>query len=820
MGKKGGRSAWEIRALPILQRKDVKFMRMKKSRRWLSALLAVLMLLTMIPTVAFAAGSTSDDFYKIVHLDCGRKYFSADWIKTLIDDMAEDGYTHLELAFGNDGLRFLLDDMSVTVDETTYTDEQVTAGVQAGNKAYYDFDTNELTEDEMDSIIAHANTKGIEIIPLLNTPGHMDAIITAMARVGIDGDYNGSVRTVDVTNEAAVAFTQALVGKYINYFAGKGCSVFNIGADEYANDVYTTGGMGFAQLVNAGQYDEFVTYVNGLATLVNKAGMTPMTFNDGIYYNSTTRYGTFDSNIMIAYWSSGWTGYNVASASYLANKGHKMINTNGDFYYVLGKTDSWDNNGSSYASNWDNAKFMDTTFTEEQAGGMFCIWCDYPNAETEDQIYTKVVTNGVLSAMSKAMGHMPESGGSTDPKDVTVEDKATGVSVTAPGLTDVTVEAKDSATDINGAAQGKVVSYDITPVTNDGKYTGEASVSMPVPSTWNTSRICGYVRNSDDTVTNKISGTVANGMFTFTMPHFSEGGAYEADPETVEVTENETITVTVDGTETATISGANYAGTYTTENPSIATVEVTGTDATEATTEYTQASVTCNTLISSDKSNWTAVSGYYYKADDGNYYPVYAQRSSSGWFSKTYTYTWGYSTTSSTSNVTQIGTQSTTNISTAPNITVYTKSGTDGTPASTTVTFTGHKVGMTYVTVGNTRYTIIVEPKSVTPLTIEYWITNGHPTDNNGKNSYSVSAADACSEAGVDISTLLPANTTKDGRTLEYWCGRLLDKDLSNSSTSEKQEQTETSGDDETLSGFVFTKVRYWNGEWQVYTTD
>ena len=516
--------------------------------------------------------------------------------------MAEDGYTHLELAFGNDGLRFLLDDMSVTVDETTYTDEQVTAGVQAGNKAYYDFDTNELTEDEMDSIIAHANTKGIEIIPLLNTPGHMDAIITAMARVGIDGDYNGSVRTVDVTNEAAIAFTQALVGKYINYFAGKGCSVFNIGADEYANDVYTTGGMGFAQLVNAGQYDEFVTYVNGLADLVNKAGMTPMAFNDGIYYNSTTSYGTFDSNIMIAYWSSGWTGYNVASASYLANKGHKMINTNGDFYYVLGKTDSWDNNGSSYTSNWDNAKFMETTFTEEQAGGMFCIWCDYPNAETEDQIYTKVVTNGILSAMSKAMGHMPESGGSTDPKDVTVEDKATGVSVTAPGLTDVTIEAKDSATDINGAAQGKVVSYDITPVTNDGKYTGEASVSMPVPSTWNTSRICGYVRNSDDTVTNKISGTVANGMFTFTMPHFSEGGAYEADPETVEVAENKTITVTVDGTETTTISGANYEELVDKAelDESIATVEVTGDNGSEASTKYTQASVTCNTLISSD----------------------------------------------------------------------------------------------------------------------------------------------------------------------------------------------------------------------------
>ena len=328
----------EIRALPILQRKDVKFMRMKKSRRWLSALLAILMLLTMIPTVAFAAdGDTSnDDFVRIFHLDCGRKYFSVDQIKAIVDTLAENHYTHLELAIGNDGLRFLLDDMSVTANDTTYTSDAVKAGIQAGNKAYYNAGTyNELTQTEMDTIISYAKEKGIGIIPLLNSPGHMDAILDCMESVGISNPaYSNSARTVDVTNTEAVAFTQALIGKYITYFAGKGCTYFNLGCDEYANDVSNSG---FAGLISSGKYGNFITYVNNLATQVKNAKMTPMAFNDGIYYNSNTSSGTFDTDIVIAYWTCGWNGYSPASASFLAEKGHKIISTNDAWYYVLGR---------------------------------------------------------------------------------------------------------------------------------------------------------------------------------------------------------------------------------------------------------------------------------------------------------------------------------------------------------------------------------------------------------------------------------------------------------------------------------------------------
>lgn len=59
--------------------------------------------------------------YRIVHLDCGRKYFSKDWIIALMYEAKAAGYNQVQLAFGNKGLRFLLDDMSVN----TYENRQL-----------------------------------------------------------------------------------------------------------------------------------------------------------------------------------------------------------------------------------------------------------------------------------------------------------------------------------------------------------------------------------------------------------------------------------------------------------------------------------------------------------------------------------------------------------------------------------------------------------------------------------------------------------------------------------------------------------------------
>ena len=143
--------------------------------------------------------------YRIVHLDCGRKYFSVENIKKLIDTMTNYGYNQFQLAFGNGGCRFLLDDMSLSFAETTMTSDTVKTNITNGNNSF-NGDSRYLTQSDMDSIIAYANNKGIEIVPMLNMPGHATAIV-----------YNTSYASngnLNVNTEAARNYGTALLAKY------------------------------------------------------------------------------------------------------------------------------------------------------------------------------------------------------------------------------------------------------------------------------------------------------------------------------------------------------------------------------------------------------------------------------------------------------------------------------------------------------------------------------------------------------------------------------------------------------------------------------
>lgn len=79
------------------------------------------MLLSLLSMAAFTlpaseTGNSKDSYeYNIMFLDCGRKYYSVDSIKQIIDNASAAGFNYIQLAVGNDGLRFLLDDMSLNV---------------------------------------------------------------------------------------------------------------------------------------------------------------------------------------------------------------------------------------------------------------------------------------------------------------------------------------------------------------------------------------------------------------------------------------------------------------------------------------------------------------------------------------------------------------------------------------------------------------------------------------------------------------------------------------------------------------------------------
>ena len=326
---------------------------------------------------------------KIVSIDAGRKYFSPEQLKEIIDKAKHYGYTDLHLLVGNDGLRFMLDDMSITANGNTYASDDVKRAIEKGTNDYYnDPNGNHLTESQMTDLINYTKDKGIGLIPTVNSPGHMDAILNAMKELGIQNpnfNYFGkeSARTVDLDNEQAVAFTKALIDKYAAYFAKK-TEIFNIGLDEYANDA--TNAKGWTVLQTKGKYSKFITYANDLAHIVKSHDLKPMAFNDGIYYNSDTSFGTFDKDIIVSMWTGGWGGYDVASSKLLVEKGHQILNTNDAWYYVLGRNadgQGWYNldqglNGIKNTPITSVPKSDGATIPF--IGGMVAAWADTPSA--------------------------------------------------------------------------------------------------------------------------------------------------------------------------------------------------------------------------------------------------------------------------------------------------------------------------------------------------------------------------------------------------------------------------------------------------------
>lgn len=873
------------------------------------------------PTEAVQAAETqADDAVKtnyelsIVMLDCGRKYFSVDSIKQIIDNASAAGFGYIMLGVGNDGMRFLLDDMSLTVGDKTYSSEDVAAAIHAGNEAYYNFDVDELTQTEMDAVLAYAKEKGMGVIPMLNTPGHMDAILAAATSLtGTNCSYNGSVRTIDVTNNTAVTFTQELLKKYVAYFAGKGCKYFNMGADEYANDKYTGGSMGFGNLQSTGNYSYYVKYVNAVAALIKNAGMTPMAFNDGIYFNNNTSSGTFDTDIVICYWSNGWDSYTPMPASNLASKGFKMVNTHGDYYWVLGKS-NWQCDAKK-ASGFDYKTFQGGTI-DNPSGAMFCIWADYPSAETEASVISK--TADTIAAFGAKLPDTKDKVKWNTPavKDNTVSDN--GVSVAAPGLTGIKAEQTKVGEELDGK---KVVSaWNIELTTENGSYTGSAAVKVPLDGKWTGCTITAGVVNEE---TGKVDYgkdyDIKDGFLTFTAPHFStvvvlaepqqkslvvptngtktveENGnltgytpeyskngivkldmSYASNVTTMTFTglangdvsvtvgnlvyqitvtdesysSKKTITVAAGGTATDTVDG-EVSSSYTDD---FVTVK-TETKNTTATPYYERAALGAGTFYISDEANDTAPTTritiidngdgtYYIKNFNNNYmWPDARMRFISGW---SYTVTTNASSPkavtieeSETGAITVYRAVTDSYWDTTAYLTLYNgsfdASGTKTTlylyklvqPTAgkeTTITFTGKKAGTTQVVIGDVLYTIVVEDKAPTgamtntSLTLEYWITNERVYEgktNTTTSSYQFQSTNASTDEGIEVEKVaLPTGYSPfDNFKAEmyYWQSVRLDKD---------NEQTNTSGDDETADGTTFTHVRYHAGAWQYKTLD
>ena len=705
---------------------------MKKIKRALSLVLVFCMLCTMTVT-GFAADTTSGgqtNFMKVVHLDAGRKYFSVVSIKKIIDNASADGYNYLELGVGNDGLRFLLDDMSVTANSETYSSEAVSNAIHAGNEAYYNFDTDELTQSEMDEIISYAKDKGISIIPLINSPGHMDAILSAAnSLTGTNCSYSGSARTIDVTNTTAVAFTQALIQKYVNYFAGKGCTYFNMGADEYANDKYTKGSMGFGNLQDTGKYSSFVSYVNQMAAMIKNAGMTPMAFNDGIYFNNNTSSGTFDTDIVISYWSCGWSGYTPMSASKLTDMGFKLINTHGDYYWVLGKSD-WQCSAEK-ASGFNYKKFQGGTI-DNPVGAMFCIWCDYPGADTEANVVSK--TADTMAAFAKTLPSTSNSGTTTPNK-----------APTAPVTKEINLSVGGTATETVSGDYSNVTTANENIAKVKAEYkTGTSDPELKTVTSIESGHKYLIVNNRTNTVLTSTSGT--NEQYT----GLQLNGA-----------------ASTSNTNLWTLTGSGNS--YTAANSDGYYLNITESNAVSAVRSSVESSAKTLNFVYTDGGYWNISQNGYYLNNLGQ------GTTAGGWSGN------GASTDAGSKwTLYEI-------VSEAQNVTTLTFTGVA--VGTTTV-----QVGNATYTVNVVGDAPSNAPAANT-IKLEYWITNRPVTANNATSqTITTNTAGIATEAGAKLSDIAPSTGTQEGNEMIYWKGTRLSSN--NKQTAASDVDRTQSGDD------------------------
>lgn len=331
------------------------------------------------------------------HLDCARKFFTKDWIISLIKDLSWQKYNSIQLHFSeNEGFRLQSDTL------------EAIDGFQYVNNQY-------LTKQDMLEIIQVANEYHIEVIPSLDSPGHLGAVLRYLP-----SDYScASLFPSDgrraqcfniFTNDEARGFLIDLMTEFIDFFSEAGCKRFNIGGDEFLEK--------FSNFSNE-QYVQIMEYFNEVSGIVKSKGMTPRAWNDGVMYGNYTGY-KLDPDIEICYWAAP---QNCASIEKFVQNGNKVINFSDIYmYYVLSSW--WLQNacpeGDRIYREWNPGKFstlqggIPQTYNKPYAnfikGGSYAIWCDVPGYMTQDSVANNIFyrTRATAYKMWNTSDSMPE----------------------------------------------------------------------------------------------------------------------------------------------------------------------------------------------------------------------------------------------------------------------------------------------------------------------------------------------------------------------------------------------------------------------------
>jgi hexosaminidase len=306
---------------------------------------------------------------RIIMLDIGRKYFSPSFLRQLLDEMALFGFNYLQLHFSeNTGLRIESESYPELVSE------------------------EHLTREEIRALIHYAADRCIEIIPDLDTPGHMEHLLKNYPEWQLEEQTDYGRQSVpaalDITNQDAVAFVFSLYREYFELFSTS--RYFHIGADEFIDLDHLAR---YPALANNGQ-EKFEAYVNSVAALVRQAGFIPRIWNDAFFRRGEN--SGLSKELEITYWTK-WQR-EMAPIQRFLEEGYTVINFNDNYlYYVLGE-----NAGYSYPTadkiekQWQPELFsseqlIHITNHEQLKGAAVAVWCDQPEAKEEKSVLIDLI---------------------------------------------------------------------------------------------------------------------------------------------------------------------------------------------------------------------------------------------------------------------------------------------------------------------------------------------------------------------------------------------------------------------------------------------
>lgn len=307
------------------------------------------------------------------HLDNARKFFTKDWILALIRDLSWQNFNSLQFHFSeNEGFR---------LESSTL---EAIEGFHYPTNGY-------LTKADMLEIIAECKKYHIELVPSLDSPGHMKYVLDFLpdaydSTALFAGDFRAEQTFNIFQVPEAKEFLVSLFTEYAEFFSEAGCTHMNIGGDEFLNN--------FGSMSND-QHRIVMDYFNEIAALVKSYGLTPRAWNDGLRYQGFEDY-TLDPDIEICYWSGPAS---TATIQDFVENGHKVINYS-DVYMYFALAQWWMQNanasGEKIFKEWTPGKLAGSSTAGDQSvdypypdyllGASYALWCDDPNYMTQEAV--------------------------------------------------------------------------------------------------------------------------------------------------------------------------------------------------------------------------------------------------------------------------------------------------------------------------------------------------------------------------------------------------------------------------------------------------